>query len=118
MATVTRFCLRCPIAVNADREFVCYATTLLYMAELQPIKCPHCEEMLTETEIRSILGRFARSKRFSFLGASRFAKMTPEQRSAEARRAAIARWAKRNSKAKRIDPYQSTSVARLDDAPV
>jgi hypothetical protein len=59
------------------------------------IGCPHCDSLLAEKEIRSILGRFARSKRLSSLGASRFAKMTPEERSAEGRRAAQARWARR-----------------------
>jgi hypothetical protein len=59
------------------------------------ICCPHCKCALNENEIRSILGKFAQSKRLSFLGASRFAKMTPEERSAEGRRAATARWAKR-----------------------
>ena len=62
---------------------------------LSSICCPHCKSTLNENEIRSILGRFAQSKRLSFLGASRFAKMTPEERSAEGRRAATARWAKR-----------------------
>jgi hypothetical protein len=59
------------------------------------ISCPHCKRALEEKEVRTILGQFARSKRLSSLGASRFAKMTPEQRSAEGRRAATARWAKR-----------------------
>jgi hypothetical protein len=58
------------------------------------IGCPHCDHLLAEAEIRSILGRFARSKRLSSLGASRFAKMTAEQRSVEGKRAATARWAK------------------------
>lgn len=55
------------------------------------ICCPHCQRSLSETEVRSILGQFAQSSRLSWRGASRFAKMTPEQRSAEARKA---RWAK------------------------
>jgi len=58
------------------------------------ISCPHCKFGLNEKEVRSILGQFARSKRLSSLGASRFAKMTAEERSAEGRRAANARWAK------------------------
>jgi hypothetical protein len=62
--------------------------------KLSSISCPHCERALTEREVRSILGQFARSKRLSSLGASRFARMTPEERSAEGRRAAMARWAK------------------------
>jgi hypothetical protein len=62
---------------------------------LSSISCPHCKCALNENEIRSILGKFAQSKRLSFLGASRFAKMTPEERSAEGRRAATARWEKR-----------------------
>jgi hypothetical protein len=65
--------------------------------KLSFISCPHCKSLLTEKEIRSILGQFARSKRFSSLGASRFAKMTPEERSAEGRRAASARWVKREA---------------------
>ena len=59
----------------------------------ESIACPHCEHALTEAEIRSILGRFARAKRLSSSGASRFAKMTAEERSAEARKAIQARWA-------------------------
>jgi hypothetical protein len=59
------------------------------------ISCPHCKVALNEEEIRSILGQFARSKRLSSLGASRFAKMTLQERSAERQRAATARWAKR-----------------------
>jgi hypothetical protein len=66
--------------------------------KLSSISCPHCQRVLTEAEIRSILGRFARSKRLSSLGASRFAKMTAEERSAEGRRAAVARWAKREAR--------------------
>src|SRR5690349_3160375 len=62
---------------------------------LSSISCPHCKVALNEKEARSILGQFARSKRLSSLGASRFAKMTQEERSAEGRRAATARWAKR-----------------------
>jgi hypothetical protein len=62
--------------------------------KLTAISCPHCQRALTEKEVRSILGQFARSKRLSSLGASRFAKMTAEERSAEGRRAATARWAK------------------------
>jgi hypothetical protein len=72
---------------------------VVYMVETQnstmSIACPHCKRDLTEAEIRSILGRFARAKRLSSIGASRFANMTPEQRSAEARKAAQARWARR-----------------------
>jgi hypothetical protein len=63
--------------------------------KLPSISCPHCKIALRDEEIRSILGQFARSKRLSFQGASRFAKMTQEERSAEGRRAATARWAKR-----------------------
>jgi hypothetical protein len=62
--------------------------------KVSSISCPHCQRALTEKEVRSILGQFARSKRLSSLGASRFAKMTAEERSAEGRRAATARWAK------------------------
>jgi hypothetical protein len=58
------------------------------------ICCPHCETAFSEAQIRSILGRFARAQRLSQGGASRFAKMTPEQRSAEARKAVNTRWAK------------------------
>ena len=58
------------------------------------IVCPHCQTAFTEAEMRSILGQFARSKRLSSLGASRFAKMTAEEKSAEGRRAAMARWSK------------------------
>ena len=65
---------------------------------LDPIMCPHCQRALSEKEIRSILGQFARSKRLSSLGASRFAKMTAEERSAEGRSAATARWAKREAR--------------------
>jgi hypothetical protein len=61
------------------------------------ISCPHCKSVLSEKEIRSILGQFARSKRLSSLGASRFAKMTAEERSAEGRRVAAARWSKREA---------------------
>ncbi len=96
------FCFRSP-RLSFDwgwsplEEHAAIATTLMdiLMDQEQPITCPHCLCGLTEPEVRSILGRFARSKRLSSLGASRFAKMTPEQRSAEASRAAKARWAKR-----------------------
>ena len=60
------------------------------------IVCPHCEQRLSESEIRSILGQFGRSKRRSMV-AGRFRDMTPEQRSAEARRISQVRWAKRKS---------------------
>jgi hypothetical protein len=63
--------------------------------KLAAISCPHCQSALNEEEIRNIRGQFARSKRLSSLGASRFAKMTPDERTAEGRRAATARWAKR-----------------------
>lgn len=56
------------------------------------IGCPQCHCSLSEDEIRTILGKFARANRFSSMGANRFAKMTQEQRSAEGRRAAQARW--------------------------
>jgi hypothetical protein len=65
---------------------------------LWSISCSHCQRALTEAEIRNILRRFARSKRLSSLGANRFAKMTAEERSAEGRRAAVARWAKREAR--------------------
>jgi hypothetical protein len=61
------------------------------------ICCPHCGKPLTEAETRSILGQFAQSKRLSSLGASRFAKMTPNERSAENRRIANLRWGKRSN---------------------
>jgi hypothetical protein len=64
---------------------------------VKEIACPQCHCALNEKELRSLLGQFARASRLSSLGASRFAKMTPEQRSAEARRAATARWAKRDT---------------------
>jgi hypothetical protein len=60
------------------------------------IGCPRCQCSFSEAELRSMLGKFARANRFSSVGASRFARMTPEQRSAEGRRAATARWANRN----------------------
>src|SRR5665213_3164155 len=47
------------------------------------ILCPHCNCVLSEKEIWNMLGQFARSKRLSYLGATRFAKLTPEERSAE-----------------------------------
>jgi hypothetical protein len=61
------------------------------------IKCPHCEELLTETEVRSILGQYARSERFGRIRGNRFAKLTPEQRREESRKAGLACWAKRRT---------------------
>ena len=69
--------------------------------KLLSIFCPNCKCALTEKQVRSILGQFGRSKRLSSFAASRFAKMTAEERSAEGRRAAVARWAKREAKVKR-----------------
>lgn len=65
------------------------------MCHGRSIACPHCNSALSEQEIRSILGQFARSERFGSVRGNRFAKMTPEQRSLEARRAVQARWAQR-----------------------
>jgi hypothetical protein len=68
-------------------------------SEAKPIACPHCRCELSEAATRTILGRFARNKRLSSLGvANRFAKMSPEERSAEARRASKIRWAKEKVK--------------------
>jgi hypothetical protein len=61
------------------------------------IGCPQCHCLFSEAEMRTMLGKFARANRFSSMGASRFAKMTKEQRSAEGRRAAQARWARRTA---------------------
>jgi hypothetical protein len=49
---------------------------------------------LSEAEIRSVFGRFARSRWADGAAPNRFANLTPEQRSIEASRAAKARWAK------------------------
>ena len=59
------------------------------------ITCPHCKAALSEREIRSILGQFARNSSWAKEGPNRFKKMTPEQRSEEARKASNARWAKK-----------------------
>jgi hypothetical protein len=59
------------------------------------IVCPCCQTALSEEQIRSILGQFARSERFGLVRGNRFANMTPEERRAEARKASQARWAKR-----------------------
>jgi hypothetical protein len=59
------------------------------------IKCPDCGCDLTEIQIRSILGQFGRSKRLGLIRGNRFASMTPQQRSAEARKASHALCAKR-----------------------
>lgn len=61
------------------------------------IRCPHCGESLSEAEVRSILGQFGRSERFGRVRGNRFAKLTPEQRSAEARKAGLAYWAKKRA---------------------
>ena len=66
-------------------------------AWLYPVTCPHCETTFTEQEIRSILGKFARRSTWAKEGPNRFKKMTPEQRSAEASKAAKARWAKKTA---------------------
>jgi hypothetical protein len=71
------------------------------------ICCPCCERVLTEAQIRSILGQFARSK-LAPKGYSRFAKMTPEQRSAEAKKAAQTRWLRRNSQVAGKTPIASS----------
>jgi hypothetical protein len=59
-----------------------------------PIICPHCGSVLSKEEIRSMLGQFARASRLSSLGASRFSKMTKEEKSAEQRRVSKIRWTK------------------------
>lgn len=82
----------------------------------ESIACPRCEQLLTEVEIRSILGRFARAKRLSSLGASRFAKMTPEQRSAEARKAVQARWAQWKTTQANSETLQIHQEAQSDGA--
>src|SRR5882724_3759790 len=66
-------------------------------SDSRPIACPHCRCELSEREIRSIRGRFARSKRLSSVGASRFANMTPAEKSAEQERVSRIRWAKERS---------------------
>lgn len=80
------------------------------------IECPHCERALTEAEIRSILGRFARAKRLSTVGASRFAKMTPEERSAEARKAAQARWDQAKKAPRTLSAFTESAGTRSDAA--
>jgi hypothetical protein len=53
--------------------------------KLSLISYPHCKCALKERD-HKYPGQFARSKRLSSLAASRFAKMTPAERSAEGRR--------------------------------
>lgn len=83
-------------------------------SQKESIACPRCEHVLTEAEIRSILGQFARAKRLSSLGASRFAKMTPEERSAEARKAVQARWAQSKRALANAQPLQIQQKAQTD----
>lgn len=84
--------------------------------KMESIACPRCEHALTEAEIRSILGRFARAKRLSALGASRFAKMTPEERSAEATKAVQARWAQSKKALVNSQPLQIQQEAQSGGA--
>ena len=65
---------------------------------LDLIQCPHCGSLLSEEEVRSILGKFGRARRRQ--GGSRFVKMSPEQRSQESRRVAEIRWARVRAAAK------------------
>jgi hypothetical protein len=60
-----------------------------------------------------MLGQFARSK-LAEKGYSRFATMTPEQRSAEAKKAAQTRWLRRNSQAAGNPLERSTGVDKRD----
>jgi hypothetical protein len=82
-------------------------------AKSEPITCPCCHQPLSETQIRSILGQFARSQRLSEAGvASRFAKMSPDERSAEQSRVSKLRWAKyRGTQNTAVD---STTTQRRD----
>lgn len=67
------------------------------------IACPHCKAALSEREISSILGQFARNSTWAKEGPNRFKKITPEQRSEEARKASNARWSKRRDQGSLTD---------------
>jgi hypothetical protein len=66
-------------------------------AEIADICCPCCRAPLTEAQIRSISASLLDSNRFGFVRRNRFASMTAEARTAEARKAANTRWPKRGS---------------------
>ena len=59
------------------------------------------------------MGKFGASKKISS-GASRFKKMTPEERSTEARRASEARWAKVRLEAAQSRKFEEL-IDKLDD---
>lgn len=63
------------------------------IAAEEHISRPHCEQALSEDEIRRILGQFGRAK-WKKPQVSRFAKMTPEERKLAASNASKARWEK------------------------
>lgn len=60
------------------------------------IRCPHCGQPLDEKLIRKLWGQLmsASRKRSGKIGNNRFSRMTEEERSAEATRAAQIRWTK------------------------